>query len=76
MTSQWQCDAQLDFGFFLSKIPLVAILISSIVAASWVTAWIVRMHNAARISSNQPTANHMVYYPCKNPKQMAIRSNR
>ncbi|KAF8494842.1 hypothetical protein F5888DRAFT_605805 [Russula emetica] len=44
-------------------IPLVATLISTVVAAGWVTAWIFRMHAAARISAHQPTGNQMVYYP-------------
>ena len=58
------------------KIPLVATLVSTIVAAGWITAaWIFRMHSAAQSAAHLPT-NQMVYYPCKSPRQMSIRSSR
>ncbi|KAN0120461.1 hypothetical protein V8E52_004288 [Russula decolorans] len=43
-------------------IPLVATLVSTIVAAGWITAWIFRMNSAARIAAHI-APNQMVYYP-------------
>ena len=68
-----RCSPQ--FWFPPLKILLVATLVSTVVAAGWVTAWIFRMHSAARGPSHKPP-NQTVYYPCKNSRQMASRSNR
>ena len=53
--------------FLLLKVPLYAILVSTIVAAGWVTAWIFRMQATRPTGNYRPTANGIVY-PCENPR--------
>lgn len=43
-------------------IPLVATLVSTVVTAGWITAWLFRTNSPARIAVNGPP-NQMVYYP-------------
>jgi hypothetical protein len=62
-TSLRECSP--EHGILLLKVPLITILISTIVAAGWVTAWIFQMQ-AARRAGNNPTGN-IIQYPCENP---------
>lgn len=60
----------------LFKIPLLATLVSTIVAAGWVTAWIFHMHAAARDNptNNDDQTGNAIVYPCENSRQMAGRN--
>lgn len=71
-TSSRACSPRL--GFLLLKVPLIAILISTIIAAVWVTVWIFHMDDIKRISNHRPTANRIVY-PCEHSRLTVGRDN-
>ena len=54
-------------GFLLLKVPLIVVLVSTIVAACWVTVWIFHMNNH-RGGNHPSTPNNRIVYPCENSR--------